>query len=130
MRTIILFVLTLFAGFAAQAQSTTASLNITLTDVQSVTFGIAALDGSALASHERPKDSNLQVLSRSTSQIKQINSQNSEYEKLYKEFYSGLRSIISTFAESDVQQIAGSNAISKPPGSKISNLVIYQIDPR
>ncbi|MES3018365.1 MAG: hypothetical protein V4721_11320 [Bacteroidota bacterium] len=130
MKAIILCVLTLFIGLVSQAQSTTASLNITLTDVQSVTFSSVALAEASSPNQDASKNGSLQLLSHSTSQIKKISSQNSEYERLYKEFYS--TTTASQFSDKNVYA-AATNSSSPPKSAKnknTSNLVIYQIDPR
>ncbi len=130
MKAIILCILTLFIGLVSQAQSTTASLNITLTDVQSVTFSSVALAEVSSPNQDASKNGSLQLLSHSTSQIKKISSQNSEYKKLYKEFYS--TTTASQFSGKNVYA-AATNSSSPPKSAKnknTSNLVIYQIDPR
>ena len=122
MRSVVLCISLLFISFVSQAQTTIASLNITLTDVQSVTFGSAALDEPDPDKKEVSQVVALKVLSNSTSQIRKFNSTNSEYEKLYKEFYAG--------KANNTLAVNSTSSTTKPRGSKSSNLVIYQIDPR
>jgi hypothetical protein len=122
MRPFVLCISLLFISFVSQAQTTIASLNITLTDVQSVTFGSAALNELDPDKKEASQVVALKVLSNSTSQIRRISSTNSEYEKLYKEFYAG--------KANNTLAVNSTSSTERPRGSKSSNLVIYQIDPR
>ena len=122
MRLFVLCISLLFISFVSQAQTTTASLNITLTDVQSVTFGSAAFNELNPDKKEVSQVVALKILSNSTSQIRKISSTNSEYEKLYKEFYAG--------KANNTLAVNSTSSTTKPRGSKSSNLVIYQIDPR
>lgn len=131
MRTVLLSITLLLFALVSQAQTTTASLKITLTDVQSVTFSSAALREEAAGTKLESKNEELHVLSSSTSQIKKISSGNSEYENLYNEFYSDK---VSGYPSSStkIQSIALNNS---SPGrnlksGNISKLVIYQVDPR
>lgn len=130
MRTVLLSITLLLFALVSQAQTTTASLNITLTDVQSVTFS-SALRVEVAGTKLESKNEELHVLNSSTSQIKKISSGNSEYENLYNEFYSDK---VSGYPSSSTknQSIALNNS---SPGSylksgNISKLVIYQVDPR
>lgn len=130
MRTVLLSITLLLFALVSQAQTTTASLNITLTDVQSVTFS-SALRVEVAGTKLESKNEELHVLSSSTSQIKKISSGNSEYENLYNEFYSDK---VSGYPSSSTknQSIALNNS---SPGRNlksrnISKLVIYQVDPR
>lgn len=123
MKILILCVLALFVGIAAQAQSTTANLNIILTDVQSVKFGSVSQQDLAPELQQRSSANTLQVLSHSTSQVKRIHSKSAEYEKLYKELSSKLGSAA---AYAGVSQAAKG---SKQKGATFSHIV-YQVDPR
>ncbi len=128
MRAVILCIFALFIGSVSKAQSTTVSLNITLTDVQSVTFGTVVLDE---LTPEGSKNGTLQVLSHSTSQIRKINSKDSEYERLYKQFYSGKTAFTSASSDKDIYGMAVNSTLPpKSPENYNKNLVIYQIDPR
>lgn len=121
----------LLSGLVSQAQTQTASLNIILTDLQSVKYGNVSAEHVTPDKRDNDHSASLQILNSSTSQIKQIDSKNSEYERLYKEFYS---------EESTHPLMDNSNSYkltaSRLPSSKVlpdqpkTNLVIYQIDPR
>lgn len=121
MKSILLCISMLLIGIAARAQSNTASLNITLTDVQSVTFSSTALIDITPDSKEISQNGAHKVLSRSTSQIKKISSANSEYERLFKEFYAGR--VTNGLA-------VNTSSTKRSKTSNTSNLVIFQIDPR
>jgi hypothetical protein len=123
MKILILCVLALFVGIAAQAQSTTANLNIILTDVQSVKFGSVSQQDLAPELQQRSSANTLLVLSHSTSQVKRIDSKSAEYEKLYKELSSKLGSAAAYAGMS--QAVKG----SKQKGTTFSHIV-YQVDPR
>ncbi len=124
MKILILCVLTLFIGTTAQAQSNTASLNIILTDVQSVKFGDVSAQDLAPGSRQSSSNNTLQMLSRSTSQVKRIHSKSAEYEKLYRELSSKLGSE-ATYAS----LIPAAKGSSKGKGTMPSHIV-YQVDPR
>lgn len=130
MRTVLLSITLLLFALVSQAQTTTASLNITLTDVQSVTFS-SALRVEVAGTKLESKNEELHVLNSSTSQIKKISSGNSEYENLYNEFYSDK---VSGYPSSSTknQSIALNNSSSgrNLKSGNISKLVIYQVDPR
>ena len=131
MKTIIVCILTLSIGIVAKAQSTTASLNITITDVQSVKFDGSSLGEAVPVNEEIAKNGTLQVLSRSTSQIRKINSKTSEYARLYKEIYSDTAVNASSSANPNVNRVAMNRTNPKGLGPQNnSNLVIYQVDPR
>jgi len=115
----------------AKAQSSTASLNITLTDVQSVTFNNLALNEVVSENQGNPQSGPLQMLSQSTSQVKKIASNHSEYQRLYKEFYSDKTAVGSRSLEKGSYRIVATNTPnSRAKNMDASNLVIYQIDPR
>jgi len=130
MKTIILCILTLFIGLVSRAQSNTASLNVILTDIQSVTFSSATLIEASRA-NQPAQTGTLQVLSRSTSQIKKINSNTAEYTRLYKEFYSGSAGKFASSSNAIAYRADADRSNPRKSGSKTnSSLVIYQIDPR
>lgn len=131
MKAIILCIFALFLVNVTKAQSTTASLNITLTDIQSVTFNTLASSDIVPANQGKSQNGTLQVLSHSTSQIKKISSKNSEYDKLYKEFYSGAAAAASGSSQKGSYRVAVNNTpSSRTKTLNTSNLIIYQIDPR
>ncbi len=131
MKTIILCILKLSIGLVVKAQSNTASLNITLTDVQSIKFDSPSLDESAAVKENITKNENLQVLNRSTAQIRKISSETSEYARLYKEIYSGSAVSNSSSSNGNVYTMAVNRTDRKTSAlQKKSNLVIYQVDPR
>lgn len=122
MRSFVLCISILLVGFVSQAQTNVASLNITLTDVQSVTFSNSSLNEGDPVKKDVSQSGALKMLSNSTSQIKKIDSTNLEYERLNKEFYSGKAN--KGFA------MNSTSSAKKPRNSNSSNLIIYQIDPR
>ncbi len=130
MRAIILCIFALFLVTASKAQSATASLNITLTDVQSVTFSSIISDEIATSDKYNSQTGNLQILSQSTSQIKKIGSKTSEHERLYKEFYSDKNAVVTSLSRTNTLSAGVSNSLPKSKISNPANLVIYQIDPR
>ena len=132
MRAILLCITLLLFGLDSEAQTTIASLNITLTDVQSVTFSSAAFKEVASGSKQEPIIAEIKVLSSSTSQIKKISPANSEYERLYNIFYDEKASSANSSSSGKIYNLALNNSTSarEPENRKISNLVIYQIDPR
>lgn len=130
MRAIILCIFALFLVTASKAQSATASLNITLTDVQSVTFSSIISDEIATSDKYNSQTGNLQILSQSTSQIKKIGSKTSEHERLYKEFYSDKNAVVTSLSRTNTLTAGVSNSLPKSKISNPANLVIYQIDPR
>ncbi|WP_411272883.1 hypothetical protein [Daejeonella sp.] len=130
MRSILLCITLLLFGLLSKAQTNMPSLNITLTDVQSVTFNNSSSNQAAVANSQIIQNAGLNVFSSSTSQIKKISSENSEYERLYKEFYAEKSNIGQSFS-TDIYSVA----LNSPSGkirksAKTPNLVIYQIDPR
>ena len=132
MRSILLCITLLLYGLVSEAQTNVASLNITLTDVQSVTFTNASLKEVAPVNSQESQNSTLNVLNSSTSQIKKITSKNSEYERLYKEFYNDKALSSLSSPNGDIYNVAVNNTTSaiRPKGQNVPNLVIYQIDPR
>ena len=132
MRSILLCITLLFFGLVSEGQTNVASLNITLTDVQSVTFSNAALNEVAPDGKQLSRNAGLNVLTGSTSQIKKISSKNSEYERLYKEFYTEKAHIGQSSSSKNNYSLAVNSASStkKPKSQNTTNLVIYQIDPR
>ncbi len=126
MKIIILCILALSIGIVAKAQSATANLNITLTDVQSVKFGEVSQEEAAPAAQENAPNSDLKVLSRSTSQVKKIHSKTEEYEKLYKELSSKLGSA-AIYTAAAVAPVAKRSSQGSPP---VLSHIIYQVDPR
>lgn len=126
MKILTLCILALSVGISAQAQSTTASLNITFTDVQSVKFDeVSSQQDLAPAVHDGSKNTPLQMLSRSTSQVKRIDSKSAEYEKLYKELSVTLGSA-AIYANAPVPAVKRSLRGKEASPSHI----IYQVDPR
>lgn len=125
MKLIILCILALCVGIAAQAQSTTASLNITLTDVQSVKFGEVSQQDLAPAVHDGSGNGLFQMLSSATSQVKRIHSESAEYEKLYKELSATLGSA-ATYASAPVS--SGTRSLKEKQASP--SHIIYQVNPR
>lgn len=131
MKTIILCILALFIGIISKAQSNTSSLGITLTDVQSVTFSSLPFNEVAPVTQRISQNGTLQVLSQSTSQVKKINSNTSEYARLYKEFYSDAAGNVLSSNNPNVYSAVVHRANPKIKGQANNfNLVIYQIDPR
>lgn len=132
MRSILLCITLLLFGLISEAQTNVASLNITLTDVQSVTFSNASLKENAPANSQNSQNSTLNVLNSSTSQIKKISSKNYEYERLYKEFYNNKALSGLSSPNGDIYNVAVNSPSSarRPKGQKVPNLVIYQVDPR
>lgn len=122
MKSLALCISILLIGFVSKAQTSMASLNITLTDVQSVTFSNASLDETDPLKKVISQSGALRVLSNSTSQIKIINSTNLEYETRNKEFYAG--------KANKGLAINTTSSAKRPRNSNSSNLIIYQIDPR
>lgn len=132
MKSTLLCITFLLFGLVSSAQTNIASLNITLTDVQSVTFSNAVLNEVAPEGKQLSQSSGLNILSSSNSQIKKISSKNSEYEKLYKEFQSdkaltGVSNFNTNIYDAAVNTISYAK---RPKNQNTSNLVIYQIDPR
>ncbi len=132
MRSFLLCVTFLLFGLVSRAQSNMASLNIILTDVQSVTFSNTALNEVSAEGVQISRNEGLNVFSRSTSQVKQISSKNSDYDKLYKEFYIEKARIDQRSSNTNNYSVAINNAISNKlsRNQNTANLVIYQIDPR
>jgi len=131
MRTIIFCILALFISIVSKAQSNTASLGITLTDIQSVKFSNVPLNEIAPVTKKASQNGTLQLLSHSTSQIKKISSNASEYARLYKEFYSDAGDNVSSSNNQNVYSAVVNRANPKITGQANNfNLVIYQIDPR
>lgn len=132
MKSILLCITFLLFGLVSRAQTNIASLNITLTDVQSVTFSNAVLNEVAPEGKQLSQSAGLNILSSSTSQIRKISSKNSEYEKLFKEFQSnkaltGVSNSNTNFYDPALNTVSYAK---RPKNQNTSNLVIYQIDPR
>ncbi len=124
---LICFSMLLF-GFVSQAQSHTAFLNITLTDLQSV-----SLMNPANKTSETRDDSQrgpLQILRSSSSQVKQIDSKTLEYEKLYREFYSYEAAKSTSSGNANIYKLAATRPTKLLPNQNTSYLVVYQVDPR
>lgn len=125
---LICFSMLLF-GFVSQAQSRTAFLNITLTDLQSVSLMNPALNKIS-ETRDGSQKGPLQILRSSSSQVKQIDSKTLEYEKLYKEFYSDEAAKSTSSGTENIYKLAATRPNKLLPNQNTSYLVIYQVDPR
>lgn len=128
MRILIITVLTMFLGVAAKAQTAVANLNITLTDVQTVRISEFAED---INTQKAQDNKAVDMLNPSTSQVKVYSSNNSDIEKLNKEFYTSINrnSSINTYASNNSKNSNRKNSINKDFISS-PQLIVYQIDPR
>jgi hypothetical protein len=116
-------------SLVSQAQSKTAFLTITLTDLQSVL--LSPTSDKLPDTGAKNQEGLLQILRPTSSQVKQINSKTLEYEKLYNEFYSGEAAKSSSSGDANVYKLAANQSLSSKvlPNQNTSYLVIYQIDP-
>lgn len=113
-------------GTAASAQTSTASLNIMLSDVQSVKLSDKTIAETISGKAEITDNSPLQILSRATAQVKKMFVKTADYERLAKEF----RKNFSKYSQSTLLADNRSNGSSFQPNDNETLHLVYQVDPR
>ena len=131
MRLLIIIVLGMFLSLEVNAQTSTASLYITLTDIQSVKIPETNTNEEGQQNFVADSSNPVQLLSPAASQIKKYDSHTSDISKLNREFYSGEN------RHSSVHMYAANNhSASARQSARAGNrnmqaqLIVYQIDPR